>query len=167
MSWNSDQLFSSKTHDWATPQPLFDHVNAELGPFVLDAAASEDNAKCDLYLADALNVSWADTLWAAGHNPGESAVWLNPPYGRGMGKWLEKVLWESQAVQTIVVLTMVRSDTAWWRDYAMRAAEIRLIAGRVRFVGAKSGAPAPSCLLVFDEGLRVPKVQVVDVPRRE
>ena len=167
MTWNTDQLFSSKSNEWATPQPLFDHVNAELGPFVLDAAASDDNAKCDLYLTDALNVSWADTLWQNGYDPGRSAVWLNPPYGRSIALWLEKAVWESKAIQTIVILTMVRSDTMWWRNYAMRAAEIRMIAGRVRFAGAKSSAPAPSCLLVFDERRRVPKVEIVEVPRSE
>ncbi len=169
MTWNKDQLFSSARQDWATPVPLFNAVNEEFC-FSMDAAADASNTKCDLFLSesdDALGVSWANHLSNHGVDPATAAVWLNPPYGRGVGAWLQKVIAESCHIQSIVVLVMVRSDTKWWVDYAMRADEIRLIAGRVRFVGAASGAPAPSALLVFDHRLRHPRIKSVTLPRSE
>lgn len=39
--------FSSASDDWATPQKIFDELNAKYGPFELDVCASHDNAKCE------------------------------------------------------------------------------------------------------------------------
>lgn len=38
-------LFSSKKMDWCTPQDFFDKLDAEFH-FTLDAASSDENAKC-------------------------------------------------------------------------------------------------------------------------
>jgi phage N-6-adenine-methyltransferase len=146
--------------DWGTPQDLFDAVNAEFH-FVLDAAAHEGNAKCEAYYCKDMNskiLPW----WCHGGN-----VWLNPPYGRGVGEWVEKAYLESLHGITVVVLVFVRSDTKWWASWAMRADEVRLIRGRVKFQGAENSAPAPSCLLVF-RGARQhpPRFSVIEVPRR-
>ena len=122
MTWNNDQLFSSDKMTWATPQPLFDAVAAEFGGFDLDAAASEHNTKCELYLTaqdDALSICWADHLQSNGIDPAGAAVWLNPPYGRGMGDWMAHVRQQSARIRSIVCLVMVRSDTRWWQDHAM------------------------------------------------
>ena len=43
-------------------------------------------------------------------------------------------------------------------DYAMEAAEIRFVRGRLQFVGGKSKAPFPSVILIFKPGKHVPKV---------
>jgi len=156
-------LFSSASNEWVTPQPLFDALNAEFG-FDLDAAASPANAKCEAFLTcddDALSVPWHTRA---------SSVWLNPPYGRGIGRWVQKAYDESRQGCRVVVLVMARCDTRWWHQWATRAAEIRFIHGRIWFLqGAKSvsAAPAPSAVLVFDEDLRRPVVTHVTLPRRE
>ena len=67
-------MFSSKKENWETPQDFFNKLNEEFR-FTLDAAASDDNAKCANYFTkeqDGLVQSWGHT------------VWLNPPYGRYM-----------------------------------------------------------------------------------
>ena len=159
-AWNNEQLYSSRRQDWATPQALFDALDAEFG-FVLDAAASEHNAKCRRWIgADSLERDWVRPLHLG-------AVWLNPPYGKEIGQWVEKAYRESLNGGCVVVLTFVRSDTKWWHEWAMKAAEIRLIKGRIKFEGAPSSAPAPSCLLIFDEGRRVPQFKTVtNLPRK-
>lgn len=154
--WSKDKLFSSKKQDWATPQALFDSVDKEFN-FTLDAAATSQNAKCPLFLTEKMDalkgaLSWAQLI----EKLGGGAVWLNPPYGRGVGKWIQKAYTESLRGCTVVCLTFARTDTRWWHDWAMKAAEIRLMRGRVTFEGAPSSAPAPSCLLVFDEARRRP-----------
>lgn len=160
-AWNEDQLYSSKKQDWETPQALFDALHDEFD-FGLDAAANAENAKCFQFIEeDSLHANWAYAV------PGTHAIWLNPPYGKDIGEWIEKAYRESLKGCTVVVLTFVRSDTKWWHDWAMKAAEIRLIKGRIKFEGAPSSAPAPSCLLIFDESRRVPQfTTVTDLPRR-
>jgi len=162
-SWNQDQLFSSAKEDWGTPQSLFDALDKEF-QFTLDAAAKPCNAKCSVYITpdeDSLSV---DISWTERSDGGN--VWLNPPYSRGMGPWLEKAYRESLNGIAVVVLTFARTDTVWWHQWAMKAAEIRLIPGRVVFQGAKAGAPAPSCVIVFDEARRFPRFVAQPLPRR-
>lgn len=162
--WNEDQLFSSDRQDWATPRALFDALDSEFS-FALDAAASTNNAKCENYITkeeDSLGLCWHSRVPCS-----DSSIWLNPPYGRDIGKWIKKAYEESLKGMTVVVLTFCRSDTKWWHRWAMKACEVRLIEGRVRFEGATASAPAPSCLLVFNESKRLPTFTVVnDLPRR-
>lgn len=131
--------FSSKSNEWTTPQDFFDMLNDEFA-FTLDAAATSENAKCVNYYdveTDALSQCWRGT------------VWLNPPYGRKIGKWIRKAWEESQRGVEVVVLMPVRSDTPYWHDYVMRAAEVRLVRGRLRFSDSSASAPFPCCVVVF------------------
>ena len=78
---NTDVSVSSKTDNWATPQEFFDELNREFH-FDLDPAADENNHKCDKYFTvkeNGLLQSW-----------GGYSVFCNPPYGREIGKWVEK-----------------------------------------------------------------------------
>lgn len=163
-TWNRGQLFSTTgvegSGEWATPNDLFDAVNEEFGPFQLDGAAQAENAKVADFISpeeNSFTVDWHERA---------KTIWLNPPY-REMEKWLEKCYRESLKGCTIVVLTFVRTDTKWWQNWAMKAAEVRLIKGRVYFDrGEKTGpATAPSCLLVYSEEYRVPAFTNVNLPR--
>ena len=80
-------LLSSKKMDWCTPQDFFDKLNEEFR-FVLDAAATEKTKKCDLCYTpetDELSQSWDRG----------GAVFCNPPYGREIGKWVQKAYSEA------------------------------------------------------------------------
>lgn len=82
--------------------------------------------------------------------PWRGRVWCNPPYGRTIGLWLARA-WEAAqegSAEVVVCLVPARTDTRWWHDYCARG-EVRFIPGRVRFGGAKSGAPFPSAVVVF------------------
>jgi phage N-6-adenine-methyltransferase len=132
------QLFSSATDEWETPQFLFDGVNAEFG-FDLDVCATPGNAKCKRFFTkedDGLTQPWSGTCW------------MNPPYGRAIGRWMQKAYEESQRGCTVVALIPCRTCSRWWHDFAMRG-EIRLLKGRLRFGGAKHCAPFPSAIVVF------------------
>ena len=104
-AWNEDQLYSSKKQDWETPQALFDALHDEFD-FGLDAAATAENAKCFRFIEEdshpegstveddiygnvgALHADWASLGSWVGRST--QAVWLNPPYGKDIGKWIEK-----------------------------------------------------------------------------
>lgn len=135
-------LMSSNTEMWATPGSVFDPLNEEFG-FTLDACAVDSNAKVKNYFTpddDALSQDWA------------GVVWMNPPYGRTIGKWMAKALSAASAGATVVCLVPARTDTAWWWDYAMKG-EIRFIRGRIKFIDANGNgsqaAPFPSAIVIF------------------
>ncbi|WP_027717409.1 DNA N-6-adenine-methyltransferase [Desulfovirgula thermocuniculi] len=142
-------LFSSATSEWETPQELFARLHAEFG-FTLDVCARPWNAKCTRYFSPEQNGLIQE--WAP------ETCWMNPPYGREISRWVRKAWEEAQKGATVVCLLPSRTDTAWWHEYVMRAAEIRFIRGRLHFEGAKNGAPFPSCVVVFRPGCTGPPV---------
>lgn len=61
---NKELMFSSNTPEWATPQDLFDRLDA-LYHFDLDAAATPENAKCARFFTkedDGLLQMWGGVL---------------------------------------------------------------------------------------------------------
>lgn len=133
---NTQVMFSSKTEEWATPQDFFDKLNAEFG-FDIDVCATDENAKCAHYYTkqqDGLAQDW------------RGVCWCNPPYGRGIGKWVQKAA-ESSA--TVVMLLPARTDTKWFHDYIYGKCEIRFLRGRLKFGGSINSAPFPSMVCVF------------------
>ena len=131
-------LFSSASGEWETPQELFDELDAEFH-FTLDVCASPHNAKCEKYLTDALTVPWTGICW------------MNPPYGRNVGKWIQKAYAAAKNGATVVCLLPSRTDTKWWHDYCMKG-EIRFIRGRLYFTdstGKTGRAPFPSAIVIF------------------
>ena len=134
----------SQTDDWATPQNLFDELDA-IHHFTLDVAASSTNHKTphwfgldqeDPLLRDGLAMSWEN-----------NRVWCNPPYGRQIKDWVKKAHHESVNAE-IVMLLPARTDTAWFHDYAIRH-KVTFMRGRVKFGDGKASAPFPSILVEF------------------
>ena len=119
-------LFSSASQHWATPASLYRELDAEFS-FTLDPCPLNSEI-------DGKGLDWS------GHR-----VYCNPPYGRGVGLWLEK----AREADLAVYLLPSRTDTKWWHEYAMGAEEIRFLRGRLKFGDAKNSAPFPSVVLVF------------------
>jgi len=136
-------MFSSKTGQWATPQDFFNKLNWRFGPFDLDPCADADNAKCTKFFTEAddgLSHSWS------GHTS-----FINPPYGRGIEKWIKKAYEESRNENTrVVMLIPARTDTKYWHQYVMKADEIHFVKGRLKFGDSANSAPFPSAVVVFD-----------------
>lgn len=135
---NNDLMFSGKTDLWETPQEFFDEWDRRYH-FTLDACALPENAKCKRYFTpeqDGLEQEWT------------GVVWCNPPYGRGVGKWVEKAV---KSLATVVMLLPARTDTAWFHDWVLPYhGELHFIRGRLKFGGCKNAAPFPSIVVVFD-----------------
>lgn len=137
-----DVHFSSETDEWATPQDLFDKLDAEF-KFELDVCALDSSAKCPTYFTpetDGLNQDWKNFT-----------CWMNPPYGDAIGEWMAKAADAAGKGATVVCLVPARVDTGWWWDYCLFG-EIRFLRGRLKFGESKSGAPFPSALVIFGEG---------------
>lgn len=126
---------------WATPERWFEYLDLEFD-FTLDPCCLPDTAKCPRYftpLEDGLSQSWA-----------EERVFMNPPYGRELPKWMKKAYIEARDHGALVVCFIpARVDTEWWHAYAAKASEIRFPKGRVKFVGAENSAPFPVAIVIF------------------
>ena len=137
MSINAGMM-SSATDMWSTPQAFFDDYNA-IYQFDVDVCATAENALCAKFYSpedDGLSKEWCGVCW------------MNPPYGREIGKWMQKAYESSLHGATVVCLVPARTDTAWWHDYAMKG-NIEFIRGRLKFGGSKNSAPFPSAVVVF------------------
>lgn len=149
--------FSSVSDEWQTPQEIFDKFNVKYS-FQLDAASTKENALCKMFYTqedNALNQDWAKY----------KSVWLNPPYGRKIGKFIKKAYEESVKGSVVVCLIPSRTDTKWWYDYVTHAAEIIFVTGRIKFVNKTlpsyredgnfkmSPAPFPSAIIIFDPNI--------------
>lgn len=136
-------MFSSKTGQWATPCEFFEKLDWRFGPFDLDPCASEGNAKCANFFTeedDGLTKSWEGFV-----------SFVNPPYGRGIEKWIKKAYEESRKENTkVVMLIPARTDTKYWHKYVMKADEIYFVKGRLKFGDSENSAPFPSAVVVFD-----------------
>jgi len=148
-------MFSSKSNDWATPQDFYNQLDAEF-EFTLDPCASQSSAKCaSFYTADddGLSKDWE------GHT-----VFMNPPYGRKIGNWIQKAYEEGEKSNTrVVALIPARTDTKYWHNYCMKATEIRFVKGRLKFGqgNTKNSAPFPSAVVIFS-GSPPPKISGMD-----
>lgn len=136
----NDVHYSSKSDEWETPQELFDELDKEFD-FKLDPCCTPYNKKCKYFYTkdrDGLSHRW---------NP-FGPVFVNPPYGKAIGKWVKKAYEESQKGCTVVCLLPARTDTKWFHDYCVKG-EVRFLKGRLKFVNAKSSAPFPSMVVIF------------------
>lgn len=130
--------FSSKTDMWATPQDLFDSLNKKY-KFNLDPCATKENAKCKKFFTEeenGLKKSWK-----------EKRVFMNPPYGRGIGAWIKKA--SEGGAEIVVCLLPARTDTKWFHEYIYNKAETQFIKGRLKFGGHENSAPFPSMIVIF------------------
>ena len=133
-------MMSSNTDEWATPKLFFEELNKEFN-FTLDPCATKENHKCNNYYTkeeNGLAKSW-----------GGQIVYVNPPYGRQIGKWVEKAYNENKKGVTIVLLLPARTDTQWFHSYIYKKHEIRFLKGRLKFNDGKQPAPFPSMLVIM------------------
>jgi site-specific DNA-methyltransferase (adenine-specific) len=140
MKQTMEYLCSSKDMTWATPQEWFNYLNLEF-KFTLDPCCHHKTAKCKKHYTpeeDGLAQSWEDEV-----------VFMNPPYGKDLPKWMSKAYTEARDNGALVVCFVpARVDTNWWHNYAAKG-EVRYPKGRVKFSGATSTAPFPVAVIIF------------------
>lgn len=125
--------FSSMRLDWKTPKAFYEKLDEEFN-FNFDPCPPHATF-------NGLTIEWKERNF------------VNPPYGREIGKWIKKGYEESQkgGGKLVVFLIPSRTDTIWWHEFIMRAKEIRFIKGRLKFDDQKNPAPFPSCVAIFQK----------------
>jgi len=167
-------MFSSAYDAWATPQDFFDKLH-KIHNFEIDVCAAKETRKCEKYFTK--EDSCFDKNW---HEPslinGYTVCFMNPPYGRKIGKFIKEAYEQSLRGAKVVCLLPARTDTKWFHDYCVKG-EIEFIKGRLTFgtdeywawvweqeylpgqekknslykkYGRKNPAPFPSMLVIFD-----------------
>tara|TARA_R110000824_G_scaffold52615_6_gene145824 strand:+ start:8175 stop:9737 length:1563 start_codon:yes stop_codon:yes gene_type:complete len=136
-------MFSSKNGAWSTPNDFFEILNKKFGPFNLDPCATAETAKCLKFYTeddDGLSQDWT------GHT-----VFVNPPYGRGIDKWIAKAYNDTLENPNLKVVMLIpaRTDTRYWHNYVMKATELYFVKGRLKFGDSSNSAPFPSAVVVF------------------
>lgn len=136
---------TSKTPEWNTPQHI---VAATLRLFKnidLDPCADAGlriPAGCHYTKQDnGLQYQWF------------GKVYLNPPYGRQIGVWVKKLMFEYSClhVTEAVVLLPARTDTKWF----IRLCEhpVLFLDGRLKFNDGSGSAPFPSAICYLGPNL--------------
>lgn len=120
----SSDLNDDMKNSWGTDPVIFKAMDREFR-FDLDAAANNDNHKCDRYLTkddDALSINWSV------YDSSIETVWINPPYGRGMiQKYMQKCIEQKAKGITSVLLVPATLDAQWLP--ISEISEIRIITG--------------------------------------
>ena len=134
---------AAHTAHWKRPMPFFDVVDEEFS-FQIDVCATRANSKCAEYIgpvdeenssACMIDALYEKTPWFPG---GIARAWCNPGFG-DLRPWAEKAYEQTQSNPgtVVVVMAIISSSVKWWRDWAMKADEIRLIGGRrLQFIPA-------------------------------
>ncbi len=126
------------TVEWLTPPEII----ASLGPFDLDPCPCLPQP-----FPTAARVIEGDGL----ANPWEGRVWLNPPYGSELGKWLSKLADHGDGIAIAFARTETRAffDAVWGR-----ASGLLFLQGRIHFhrpdgSRATGNAGGPSVLIAY------------------
>jgi DNA N-6-adenine-methyltransferase (Dam) len=127
--------------EWYTPPELFEALGIT---FELDPSAPPGGVP---WVPAARHFSLEDDGLS---QPWKGRVWLNPPYGRDIGRWLERLAAHGDGL----ALVFARTDTAWFHRAFGAATAVCFIKGRLRFVpgggqAATGAAGAPSVLLAY------------------
>lgn len=142
-------LLSSASNDWCTPPCVLDLVR-KLGRIGLDPCSNprsivhaqvEFSPEKD---QDGLQLPWAASRSPWGEGMTDDIVYCNPPYGRALADWADKIKAESYWGAEILALVPARTDTAWFRTLFDSAKALCFWGGRITFMGAPSLAPFPS-----------------------
>jgi hypothetical protein len=128
---NKSAMFSQASDRWPTPRATYDALNAEFA-FNFDPCPLDGDG-------DGLSPLFCD--WRG------KRVFCNPPYGPGIGDWLKR----ADEAELAVYLVPARTDTRWFHDLVMpKASEVRFLRGRLKFGDAKTGAPFPSMVVIYN-----------------
>jgi hypothetical protein len=131
--------------DWCTPHRIIDAVREAFhGPIGLDPCSNAESivgARVEYRLPE------HDGLVEPWH---QSTIYVNPPYGRGIDRWMARCLDAARSGGSeVIALLPATPDTKAWHDYVEQAQAVCFVHGRITFLGAPSAAPNPSALVYW------------------
>jgi hypothetical protein len=139
--------YSSQSPEHYTPQTIIDATLACLGNIDLDPCSNsheQPNVPALHHFTqgdDGLRREW------------HGRVYMNPPYGQEIDRWIEKLCAEHTAQRAVEAIALVpsRTDTQWW--LRLRDFPVCFITGRLTFGGNDNPAPFPSAVFYLGENV--------------
>lgn len=143
MTWKHLQPERDRSVEWYTPPEIFEAIalTYDLDPCQPISGRLPWIPATNIYTPneDGLRQRWS------------GRVWMNPPYGRRVGTWTDKLARHGCGI----ALVFARTDTPWCQR-AMEAADaICFVAGRIRFIDQhherSDRTASPSLLLAYGD----------------
>ena len=144
-------LHSSATNEWYTPRWLTEMARDAMGKIDLDpASCPEANLRIEATYIHCEEDDGLSTNWFGN-------VWLNPPFGRKTGLWVDKLCREYRHgdVEQACLLVNAVPDRLWFRG--LWGQPICFLYKRVRFwqPGGKKNQPThPNVIVYFGSNSR-------------
>jgi hypothetical protein len=136
---------SSESSEHYTPPEIVQLVTACLGAIDLDPCSNADHTIP------------AKTHYTAQENgldrPWRGRVYMNPPYGDGIDRWVAKLCAEHERgdVSEAIALVPARPDTQWFK--CLRNYVCCFVEGRLTFGGSTDPAPFPSAIFYLGDDI--------------
>lgn len=141
----SKVMFKSEKDTWQTPEKICASIENLYPDGYLDPAIPlEINPNMPgAYYDSSLDYLVED--WRAKN------VYVNPPYGRVVGKWTDKFQYEFAMghFENGIMLLPGRLGAKWFQRITKNSSCWCALDGRLTFVGATNSAPFPSALVLF------------------
>lgn len=135
-------LNSSERMDWQTPDSVLELVR-KVGVIALDPCTVPSNP------TGALEIICERGLESVWFTDGDGLVYVNPPYGRELPRWVDKTIASSADGCACILLVPARTDTRWYDAAKSAASALCEVRGRLVFRGAPASAPFPSAVFYF------------------
>lgn len=133
---------ASVWHGWETPSTLFDAIERAAGPFDLDPCAPDRPGTVRAARRYTIADNGLGREW-------RGRVFMNPPYGRELPRWLAKAATEAEVGAEVIGLIPARTDTTAWHRWIVGRADVLMLRGRLAFGNSTQAAPFPSAVILW------------------
>ena len=138
-------ILPSQRTDWNTPKWIVDLVRKTFGTIDLDPC---DNARSIVPAITKYRLPERDGLVL----PWPGNVYVNPPYGRGLDAWFARAAAKpNKEGGAVIMLVPAAPSRKCWQRYVKgnTDAQVCFLSGRVRFLGAPTGAAFGSAVILW------------------
>lgn len=148
----SPQLYTSTSEEWYTPRDLLDRIQECLKVIDIDPCSEPWSVDRDFRVKAqhhfTKEMGGLDRPWFG-------KVFVNPPYGRVLPKWVMKTYLAHDRGETseTILLVPARTETLWFQ-YLWNATRLCFVRGRLSFEspeGIKWAAGFPSVLAYYGQ----------------
>ncbi len=144
---------SSRDQTWQTPPALLNAILQAAGrdEFDLDPCSPRNDGPVSAL------AHWTEADDGLSR-PWRGMIFVNPPYSRGLPKWVAKCAAEAAGGAAVIGLVPSRTDTRWWHSHVAGQAAVIMLKGRLKFGDGQGSAPFPSAIVVWGDSILAERI---------